>query len=65
MGLVLFPGDDDLTSPDISWSYTGLNMFRQWLASVEGFTLSEMNGFDETARGAALHTAGTTTRSSG
>ncbi|MFD6274663.1 hypothetical protein ACFWFI_03615 [Streptomyces sp. NPDC060209] len=46
MGLVLFPGDDDVTSPDISWSYTGFSMFREWLAQAEGFTLSEMHGFD-------------------
>ncbi|WP_347612108.1 hypothetical protein [Streptomyces sp. B22F1] len=46
MGLVLFPGDDDVTSPDISWSYTGFNMFRVWLAQAEGFILSEMHGFD-------------------
>ena len=31
MGLVLFPGDGDPTSPDVSWSY--------------GFDLSEMWGF--------------------
>lgn len=46
MGLMLFPGDDDVTSPDISWSYTGFNMFREWLAKAEGFALSEMQGFD-------------------
>ncbi|MFD9542451.1 hypothetical protein [Streptomyces sp. NPDC060022] len=46
MGLVLFPGDDDVTSPDISWSYTGFNMFREWLAQAEGFALPEMHGFD-------------------
>ncbi|WP_086561978.1 hypothetical protein [Streptomyces africanus] len=45
MGLVLFPGDDDVLSPDISWSYTGFSMFRQWLAQVDGFTLAEMEGF--------------------
>ncbi|GAB2952801.1 hypothetical protein GCM10023080_009190 [Streptomyces pseudoechinosporeus] len=45
MGLMLFPGDGDVTSPDISWSYTGFNMFREWLAQAEGFTLAEMNGF--------------------
>lgn len=28
MGLMLSPGDDDVTSPDVSWSYTGFNMFR-------------------------------------
>lgn len=45
MGLMLFPGDDDVASPDISWSYTGFGMFRTWLAQAEGFTLAEMNGF--------------------
>ncbi|MFF5922003.1 hypothetical protein ACFY8C_27225 [Streptomyces flavochromogenes] len=45
MGLMLTPGDDDVTSPDVSWSYTGFNMFREWLARTEGFTLAEMNGF--------------------
>ncbi|AJE38802.1 hypothetical protein [Streptomyces nodosus] len=44
MGLMLSPGDDDVTSPDVSWSYTGFNMFRQWLAQAEGFTLAEMDG---------------------
>nr|WP_226487526.1 hypothetical protein [Streptomyces parvulus] len=45
MGLMLFPGDDDVASPDVSWSYTGFSMFRKWLAQAEGFTLTEMNGF--------------------
>ncbi|MEV5808045.1 hypothetical protein [Streptomyces parvulus] len=45
MGLMLSPGDDDVTSPDVSWSYTGFNMFREWLAQAEGFVLAEMNGF--------------------
>ncbi|MBG7697698.1 hypothetical protein HCJ76_06300 [Streptomyces sp. MC1] len=45
MGLMLFPGDGDVASPDISWSYTGFNMFRKWLAQTEGFTLTEMDGF--------------------
>ncbi|RKS06467.1 hypothetical protein DFP74_2099 [Nocardiopsis sp. Huas11] len=45
MGLVLFPGDDDLTSPDVSWSYSGFGMFREWLARAEGFVLAEMAGF--------------------
>ncbi|MFB6961725.1 hypothetical protein ACFCYB_33250 [Streptomyces sp. NPDC056309] len=44
MGLMLFPGDGDVTSPDVSWSYAGFNMFREWLAHAEGFTLAEMNG---------------------
>ncbi|MET4922389.1 hypothetical protein P3L51_08500 [Streptomyces sp. PSRA5] len=45
MGIMLFPGDGDVTSPDISWSYTGFSMFRKWLAHAEGFRLSEMCGF--------------------
>lgn len=45
MGLMLSPGDYDVTSPDVSWSYTGFNMFREWLARAEGFTLTKMNGF--------------------
>ncbi|MCL3999017.1 hypothetical protein M4438_36965 [Streptomyces lavenduligriseus] len=45
MGLMLFPGDDDVESPDISWSYTGFSMFRKWLAQAEGITLTEMDGF--------------------
>ncbi|WP_413800174.1 hypothetical protein [Streptomyces iranensis] len=45
MGLVLFPGDDNVTSPDVSWSYTGFTVFREWLAQAEGFTLAEMHGF--------------------
>ncbi|MEU0384685.1 hypothetical protein [Streptomyces chartreusis] len=45
MGLMLFPGGGDVASPDISWSYTGFSMFRQWLAQAEGFTLAEMHGF--------------------
>ncbi|MFJ8016763.1 hypothetical protein [Streptomyces sp. NPDC096339] len=45
MGLVLFPGDHNIDSPDISWSYTGFGMFRKWLAQIEGFTLAEMRGF--------------------
>ncbi|MFJ2195316.1 hypothetical protein [Streptomyces violaceusniger] len=46
MGLVLFPGDDNVTSPDVSWSYTGFNKFREWLAQAEGFALAAMHGFD-------------------
>jgi hypothetical protein len=45
MGLMLFPGDGDVTTPDISWSYSGFSMFREWLAQAEGFTLAEMDGF--------------------
>lgn len=42
---MLFPGDGDVASPDISWSYTGFSMFRTWLAQAEGVTLTEMDGF--------------------
>ncbi|MBO1332565.1 hypothetical protein [Streptomyces sp. VRA16 Mangrove soil] len=45
MGLVLFPGDGDNNSPDISWSYSGFAAFRRHLAEAEGFTLSDMWGF--------------------
>ncbi|MFD4600825.1 hypothetical protein ACFWPQ_22705 [Streptomyces sp. NPDC058464] len=45
MGLVLFPGDGDVSSPDVSWSYTGFGVFRGWLACVEGFALDSMQGF--------------------
>ncbi|WP_217237327.1 hypothetical protein [Streptomyces sp. AC555_RSS877] len=45
MGLVLLPGDDNTDSPDVSWSYTGFGMFREWVAQIEGFTLDEMRGF--------------------
>lgn len=57
MGLMLFPGDGDVTSPDVSWSYTGFNMFREWLAHVEGFTLVEMNGFGGDHRWSSISTA--------
>lgn len=45
MGLVLFPGDGDNSSPDVSWSYSGFAAFRRCLAQAEGFDLSEMWGF--------------------
>ncbi|MEU6273064.1 hypothetical protein ABZ871_11735 [Streptomyces populi] len=45
MGLVLFPGDDDTSSPGASWSYTGFGVFRRWPAQAEGFALDEMHGF--------------------
>lgn len=45
MGLVLFPGDDDTSSPDVSWSYTDFGAVRRWLAQAEGFSLDEMHGF--------------------
>ncbi|MEU2431399.1 hypothetical protein ABZ611_18115 [Streptomyces sp. NPDC007861] len=45
MGLRLFPGDGDLTSPDVSWSYSGFKAFRRRLAQAEGFALPDMWGF--------------------
>ncbi|MFJ2823513.1 hypothetical protein ACIO7M_20700 [Streptomyces toxytricini] len=45
MGLVLFPGDGDNSSPDASWSYSGFAAFRRRLAETEGFALSQMRGF--------------------
>ncbi|MFD5897152.1 hypothetical protein [Streptomyces sp. NPDC060366] len=45
MGIVLFPGDGDVTSPDVSWSYTGFGVFREWLARAEGFSLPKKCGF--------------------
>ncbi|MFG2487905.1 hypothetical protein ACGFSI_34805 [Streptomyces virginiae] len=45
MGLVLFPGDGDNSSPDVSWSYSGFAAFRRRLAETEGFVLAEMWGF--------------------
>ncbi|MFF3547492.1 hypothetical protein ACFYXD_37380 [Streptomyces platensis] len=45
MGLVLFPGDGNTSSPDVSWSYTSFGVFRRWLARAEGFALGEMHGF--------------------
>lgn len=45
MGLILFPGDGDDSSPDVSWSYSGFAAFRRRLAETERFALSEMSGF--------------------
>ncbi|MEV0370545.1 hypothetical protein AB0I10_12045 [Streptomyces sp. NPDC050636] len=45
MGLTLFPGDGDTSSPDVAWSCTGFSAFRERLARAEGFVLSEMRGF--------------------
>ncbi|MFD8821440.1 hypothetical protein ACFV1C_03595 [Streptomyces sp. NPDC059605] len=45
MGLTLFPGDGDISSPDVSWSCTGFSAFRKRLAQAEGFSLPEMWGF--------------------
>ncbi|MEU8782574.1 hypothetical protein [Streptomyces sp. NPDC048637] len=35
MGLNLFPGDGDISSPDVAWSYTGFSAFRERLARAE------------------------------
>ncbi|RVU29036.1 hypothetical protein EOT10_04160 [Streptomyces antnestii] len=45
MGLTLFPGDGDTSSPDVAWSYSDFAAFRRQLAQAEGFALSEMRGF--------------------
>jgi hypothetical protein len=45
VGLDLFPGDDDTSSPDVSFSHTGFGAFWRWLAQAEGFALDEMHGF--------------------
>lgn len=45
MGLMLFPGVGDTSSPDVAWSYSSFAAFRRRLAQAEGFTLSEMWGF--------------------
>ncbi|WP_308434871.1 hypothetical protein [Streptomyces tauricus] len=45
VGLILFPGDDDTTSPDVAWSYSAFHEFRCRLAQAEGFGLDEMQGF--------------------
>ncbi|MET8684528.1 hypothetical protein ABZV77_09960 [Streptomyces sp. NPDC004732] len=57
MGLMLFPGDDDVTSPDVSWSYTGFGTFREWLARTEGFELAEMDGFGGDRQWSSVATA--------
>jgi hypothetical protein len=56
MGLMLFPGDDDAASPDVSWSYTGFSTFRKWLAQTEGFTFAEMDGFGGDRQWSSLST---------
>ncbi|MEW2391057.1 hypothetical protein AB0933_22155 [Streptomyces venezuelae] len=53
---MLFPGDDDVASPDISWSYTGFSMFRNWLAQAEGVALTEMDGFGGQRRWSSIST---------
>ncbi|MFE6840019.1 hypothetical protein ACFVFI_34990 [Streptomyces sp. NPDC057705] len=45
MGLILFPGDGDNSSPDVTWSCVRFGRFRERLAQAEGFILSEMWGF--------------------
>ncbi|MFF3128929.1 hypothetical protein ACFVRD_43380 [Streptomyces sp. NPDC057908] len=45
VGLILFPGDGDVSSPDVAWSCTHFNDFRRQLAQADGFTLDEMWGF--------------------
>jgi len=45
VGLTLFPGDGDVSSPDVAWSYCGFDEFRRRLAQAEGFVLSEMLSF--------------------
>ncbi|MFD5930263.1 MULTISPECIES: hypothetical protein [unclassified Streptomyces] len=45
MGLILFPGDGDTSSPDAGWSYSGFAAFRRQLARAEGFDLDDMWGF--------------------
>ncbi|WP_327281238.1 MULTISPECIES: hypothetical protein [unclassified Streptomyces] len=45
MGLILFPGDGDNSSPDATWSCVRFHSFRQRLARSEGFDLCEMWGF--------------------
>ncbi|MEV5205393.1 hypothetical protein [Streptomyces sp. NPDC053720] len=57
MGLVLFPGDGDTSSPDVSWSYSGFAAFRRCLAETEGFVLSEMWGFGGARRWSEVSTA--------
>ncbi|MFE6844473.1 hypothetical protein [Streptomyces sp. NPDC057686] len=45
MGLTLFPGDGDNSSPDVTWSCVRFDRFRERLARAEGFVLPEMWGF--------------------
>ncbi|MGW3929042.1 hypothetical protein ACWECC_13200 [Streptomyces microflavus] len=45
VGLILFAGDGDTSSPDVGWSYSGFAEFRRELARAEGFDLGEMWGF--------------------
>ena len=45
MGLSIAPYNDDVTAPDVSWSYSGFGQFRSALAAAEDFELSKMVGF--------------------
>ncbi|MGW2477611.1 hypothetical protein [Streptomyces sp. NPDC001665] len=45
MGLILFPGDGDTSSPDVGRPYSGFASFRRQLARAEGFDLDEKWGF--------------------
>ncbi|MFJ8399185.1 hypothetical protein ACIQ9K_01780 [Streptomyces microflavus] len=45
VGLTLFPGGGDISSPDVSWSCIRFNAFRERLAQAEGFNLPELWGF--------------------
>ncbi|MER6835378.1 hypothetical protein ABT320_15600 [Streptomyces cellulosae] len=56
MGLVLFPDDGDVTSPDVDWTYSGFAMFRRWLAQIEGFALNDMDGFCGERQWSSVHT---------
>nr|WP_033274308.1 hypothetical protein [Actinospica acidiphila] len=56
MGLMLFPGDGDVTSPDVEWTYSGFVSFRGWLARIEGFTLDDMDGFGGERPWSSVHT---------
>ncbi|CAM5722362.1 hypothetical protein SMICM304S_05280 [Streptomyces microflavus] len=44
MGLILFAGDGDTSSPDVGWSYSGFAEFRMELARAEGVDLGEDAG---------------------
>ncbi|MFE4366734.1 hypothetical protein ACFRMN_00495 [Streptomyces sp. NPDC056835] len=45
MGLCLFPGDGEIDGPDACFSYQEFASFRRRLASGEGFSLDDMQGF--------------------
>ncbi|MFD9860739.1 hypothetical protein [Streptomyces alboflavus] len=48
MGLMLYPTSAEAESPDVSWSYTGFSMFRQWLARAEGLVPDAVSRFGGT-----------------